>query len=260
MLDLDPTTVAFQILNFLILAVGLYFLLFKPMMKSMKERAATKAQMLEAIVIEKEAAVKLREELEERLSGAEQEADLIINEAREKVEAERAEIMGETQVEVEQILRDANVDAYRLKRQAINEFYDELLDTVLDVSNQMIAKVSPPEAHNTLVQQLISSVWEMGRTDMRQVEVLRAALGERTPTVVAVTARALTTEQQGQLVRTFSALADRNIHLDLNVEPALGLGLRVRIGDLVLENTIASQLSELKELVGQALVEQLESE
>jgi F0F1-type ATP synthase delta subunit len=111
-----------------------------------------------------------------------------------------------------------------------------------------------------MVKHLMDSVWELGRTDMRQVELLREGLGDRTPTVVTVTAKALSTEQQGQLVRTFSALADRNINLDLNVEPALGLGLRVRLGDLVMENSIANQLSDLKDIVGQALMEQFEDD
>ena len=260
MLDFDLATIAFQILNFVILAVGLYFILFKPMMKSMNDRADSKAQLLQELEQDKEAAAVLQTELEVRLSGAEEEVTNIINEAREKVEADRLEILQETQTEVEQILEQAHVDAYRLKRQTINEFYDDLLDTVLDVSNQMIRRVSPAPAHDSMVQQLMDSVWELGRTDMRQVEVLRAGLGDRTPTVVTMTARALSTEQQGQLVRTFSALADRNVNLDMNVEPALGLGLRVRIGDLVMENSIASQLSELKEIVGQALVEQFEDE
>jgi F0F1-type ATP synthase membrane subunit b/b' len=260
MLELDLATIAFQILNFLILAAGLYFLLFKPVMKTMRERAETKAQLMQDLQNDKAAAASLQAELEARLAGVEEEVTNIVNEAREKAGAERIEILQEAQTEVEQILERAHVDAYRLKRQTINEFYDDLLDTVLDVSNQMIRRVSPHSAHDAMVQQLLDSVWELGRTDMRQVEVLREGLGDRTPNVVTVTARALTTEQQGQLVRTFSALADRNINLDLSVEPALGLGLRVRIGDLVMENSIAHQLSELKEIVGQALVEQFEHE
>lgn len=260
MLELDLATILFQIVNFLILAVGLYFLLFKPMMKSMKERAATKARLQQELDDDKAVSAALRTELQERLSGAEEEAALIISDARVKADVERAALLKQTQAEIEEILTEAHVDAIRLKRQAINEFYDELLDSVLDVSNQMIARTSPPDAHNAMVQQLLDSVWELGRNDMRQVEVLREGLGDRTPTVFATSARALSTEQQGQIVRTFSALADRNIHLDLNIEPALGLGLRVRIGDLVMENTIANQLSELKEIVGQALLEQFEDE
>lgn len=260
MLDLDLATIGFQIVNFLILAIGLYYLLFKPMLKNMKERADTKAQLMQELESEKQAVAELHIALEERLSSAEETAATILREARGKAETERATFLEQTQAEMEEILKEAHVDAIRLKKQAINEFYDELLDSVLDVSNQMIARISPPDAHNAMVQELLDSVWELGRNDMRQVEVLREGLGDRTPTVVATSARTLSTEQQGQIVRTYSALADRNIHLDLNVEPALGLGIRVRIGDLVMENTIANRLSELKEIVGHAPVEQFEDE
>ena len=260
MLNPDLATIIFQIINFAILAVGLYFLLFKPVMANMKEQAEAKAQMVQELERNKEEAALLRSQLEARFSSAEEDALAIVTGARETAQNERTRILAETQSEVEEILKDAQVDAYRLKRQAINEFYDELLETVLDVSNQMIARVSPASAHDEMVQQLLDAVWELGRTDMRQVEVLREGLGDRTPNVVTTTARTLSTEQQGQIVRTFSALADRNIHLDLRLEPALGLGLRVRIGDLVMENTVASQLAELKDIVGQSLVEQFENE
>ena len=42
MLDLDLATVAFQIANFLILAALLYYFLFRPTLRKMKEDAAAK--------------------------------------------------------------------------------------------------------------------------------------------------------------------------------------------------------------------------
>ena len=74
-------------------------------------------------------------------------------------------------------------------------------------------------------------------------------LGDRTPNVVVRSAKSLTAEQQGQLVRTFTALADRNVNLDLRVDPAMGLGLRVRIGDLVIDNSIAGKFDDLQDEV-----------
>jgi len=163
--------------------------------------------------------------------------------------------MQEVQTEVERILTEAQMDAYRMRRQALDEFHDELLKAVLDVSGLVIGRVAPESVHAELVKQVCDSVWELGQNDMRRVEALRRSLGERTPTMVVRTAKSLTAEQQGHIARTFSALADRSVNTDVRVEAPLGLGIQVRLGDLVIDNTIAGQLQELHEDVAQALAE-----
>jgi len=260
MLNLDLFTVLWQVVNFLVFAWLLYRFLFRPMLQRIKAAAAEKEQLQQELLADREAATALRMELESRIAGAEEEAASIIAEARNQAEHDRAALMEEVQAEVEHILTEAQVDAYRLKSQAIDEFHEDLLRAVLDVSALTIGQVSPEQLQDTLLKQLNDSVWELGRADMQRVELLRRSLGTRTPVVIARTARPLTAEQQGQLVRTFTALADRNITLDLKVDPALGLGMRVRIGDFVLDNTIADKLGALHEEVMDALKERLADE
>jgi F-type H+-transporting ATPase subunit b len=257
MLELDVATVLWEMFNFLVLFAALYFLLFRPMMRRIRERANEKARVMEKLREDQSEAEALREDLESRLANAEDEAESIVEKAKSQAEVERAELLQEAQAEVERILAEAQTDASRMKRQAIEEFHEELLQGVLDVSGLVIGRVAPEDMHNSMVQQLSDSVWELGRSDMRRVEVLRRSLGERTPTVMARTAKPLSPEQQGQLVRTFSALADRNVNIDLKVEPTLGLGMQVRLGDLVMDNTIAGRLDELRDSVGDALKEEI---
>ncbi len=257
MLELDIATILWQIFNFLVFASLLYFFLFRPMSARIKAATAEKEQLQQALLADREAAAALRVELETRMKSTEEEAARVIEEAQNQAELDRVALMQEVQAEVEHILTEAQVDAYRLKRQAMDEFHEDLLRVVLDVSALTIGRVSSEQLQDALLKQLTGSVWELGRTDMQRVEVLRRSLGARTPVVIAHAARPLTAEQQGQLVRTFTALADRNITLDLKVEPALGLGMRVRIGDFVLDNTITGKLDALQEEVMDALKERL---
>ncbi|MEJ5309754.1 MAG: F0F1 ATP synthase subunit delta [Anaerolineae bacterium] len=260
MLNLDVSTILWQIFNFLVFAGLLYYFLFRPMSARIKAVAAEKEQLQQQLLADREAAAALRMELETRMAGTEEEATRIIEAAKAQAELDRLALMQEVQAEVEHILTEAQVDAYRLKRQAVDEFHEDLLRAVLDVSALVIGRVSPEPLQDTLLKQLNDSVWELGRVDMQRVELLRRSLGTRTPVVIARAARPLTAEQQGHLVRTFTALADRNITLDLKVEPALGLGMRVRIGDLVLDNTIAGKLDVLREEVLDMLKERLANE
>ena len=251
------TTTLFQIVNFLVLTYLLYRFLFKPMMRQVKERAAEKQQLLQEMREDQAEAADLREELESRLQHAEEEAAEIINDAEERAEQERSALIEEAQSEVERILAEAQVDAYRLRHQAVDAFHDELVQAIVDVSSLVIGQVAPEDLQDDLISKLNDRIWELGRSEMERVDELRRALGDRTPTVVVHSATELSPEQQGQLMRTFSALADRNVNLDLNVDPSLGLGLRVRIGDLMLDNTIAGQLDEIRDEVSASLADQV---
>jgi F-type H+-transporting ATPase subunit b len=260
MLNLDLYTVLWQVVNFLVFAWLLYRFLFRPMSQRIKAVAAEKEQLRQELIADREVAAVLRTELEARIADTEAEAASIIAEAKNRAELDRTALMEEVQAEVEHILTEAQVDAYRLKRQAVDEFHEDLLRAVLDVSALTIGRVSPAQLQDALLKQLNDSVWELGRADMQRVEGLRRSLGARTPVVIARAAKPLSAEQQGQLVRTFTALADRNITLDLKVEPSLGLGMRVRIGDFVLDNTITGKLGALHEEVMDTLKERLADE
>lgn len=260
MLNLNLFTILWQVLNFLVFAWLLSRFLFRPMLQRIKAAAAEKELLQQELLADREAAALLRVELEARIAGTEEEAASIIAEAKNQAERDRAALMEEVQGEVEHILTEAQVDAYRLKRQAMDEFHEDLLRAVLDVSALTIGRVSPAQLQDALLKQLNDSVWELGRTDIQRVEGLRRSLGMRTPVVIARAAKPLSAEQQGQLVRTFTALADRNITLDLKVDPALGLGMRVRIGDFVLDNTISGKLGTLREEVMDTLKESLADE
>jgi flagellar biosynthesis/type III secretory pathway protein FliH len=203
---------------------------------------------------------RLRAALEDRLAGVEEEATAIVARAKEQAEVERTALMQEVEAEAERILADAYANADRLGSQTIDEFQGDLLDTILAISGQVIGQATPPEVHDALIQQLSDRIWEMGRSEMGQVETLRHALGDREPTVYVTTAHPLTSEQQGLLARTFTALADRHVNLEVTTDPALAAGVRIRLGDMVVDNSIADRLETLRESVGKTLKEQVGGE
>jgi F-type H+-transporting ATPase subunit b len=246
-LDPDIATVLFQIANFLILAALLYRFLFRPLMKGAKERMEEKERLLAELDHERDQAEKLRVELAGRLAHANEEAESIRARARQETEELLEATLREAQVEVERILAEAHIEARRLHREALEAVQAEALDTILEISADLIGRTTPSEFHETLVQQLSDRIWEMGRSEMLRVETFRRSLGDRAPTAYVTTALPLSPEQQGLLARTFSALADRNVNLELKTDAALAAGLRVRLGDILVDNSVAGQLEALRQ-------------
>ncbi len=257
MLDLDWATIAFQIVNFLGFSAAMYYLLFRPVMSRVGARRLERTELMEQARTDRREAESLREKLEERLSEAEVEADEIVAEAQKRAEAERRRMLEEVEEEIEGMLADAREDVRKMRQQAVDEFHEELVDAVIGVSAQMVEKAAPPEVHEKLVQRLADRIWDMGQEEMDRVRTFRRSLGDRTPTAQVTTARPLSQEQQNELARTFAALADRHVDLQVNVDPDLGAGLRLRIGDILVDNSIAGQLEGLREQVSEAAKERL---
>lgn len=260
MLELDIATILFEVFNFVVLSFLLYLFLFRPVTKKVKERAAEKERLMQEIEQERQEAVRLRQELEARLAALEQEADAILTQAHERAELEHDELLRAARAEVERILVEARTDAYRIQQQALEDSYQQLVDAVLAVSGQLVRRTAPPSLHQTLVEQLNERIWELGRTEIQRVEAFRRSLGERTPVAHVTTVQPLAPEQQAQLARTLTALADHHVNLELKIDPSLVAGIRVRLGDMIIDNSIGGQMAELRESVLRALKERLAHE
>jgi F-type H+-transporting ATPase subunit b len=253
MLSLDWATIAFQVVNFLVLAAVLYRFVFRPVMARVQERRAEKEGLMKQIREDRQEAERLRHELEERLANAEESADQIVAQGQKRAEAERQQMLQEVEAQIEDMLADAREDVGQLHQRAVDEFHDELIDAVLDISAQIIGQVAPDEVHGRLLGQLTDRIWEMGRQDMERVRAFRRSLGERTPTAYVTTAKPLSPQQQGELARTLSALADRSVDIQLETDLSLAAGMRVRLADIVVDNSIAGRLSQVQEDASQAL-------
>jgi F-type H+-transporting ATPase subunit b len=255
MLDFDLVTILAEILNFLVLTVALYFLLFKPIVKRMEQSAKKRAELLTSAQEKEEQVSEQLAIIEDRLANIDQEIEARIQKAQLQTQTESEVLLEATQREAEKILIEAEKETVKFQQQEIDKFHDQIVEAILQISGRVLQKKSPTEIHNNLVEELVQEIWDLGKSDMRRVKTIRDSLAERTPTVNITTARELTPDQQRSLIRTFSALADRNINMEIEIEPELISGVRVRIGDLIVENSLAMDLAELKTEVDEILEE-----
>jgi F0F1-type ATP synthase membrane subunit b/b' len=227
-------------------------------MRNVQKRASEKEQLLHELAEDRDEAARLRGDLQTRLASVEEEIAETVAQSQEKLDSERKEVLLWAEEEAERLLTEAQAEALQIQQRAMAEFHDELLDAILESSGLIIRQTAPQELHDSLVQQLNDRIWEFGRSEeIQQVEAIRRSLGERTPTVFATSAQPLSPDQQRLLLRTFSALADHDVLLEMKTDPALVAGLRVRLGDLVMDNSINAQLAGLREDVSNALKERV---
>jgi F-type H+-transporting ATPase subunit b len=260
MLDINISTILAEILNFLVIVVVLYFVLFKPTMKRIEKRAKEKEVLLKQAEEKEKLAEDKLFKIEERLSNIDTEIEERLQAAYQQAQEESETLLEETEIEAEKILKEAENEAAKRQKQEIEQLQSDLVETILDICGEVLKKTTPDVFHSNLIEDLNSKIWELGKSDMRQVRAIRESLAEREPTVFVTSAKELAPEQQRALIRTFSALADSNVSMEIEINPDLIAGIRVRMGDLVVDNALASELSDLKSDVVGALEESVNVE
>jgi len=223
------------------------------MTRRAEERAIEKAALRAALQRDHLDARQRVEELDERLLNLGEEIERITDEAYVNSQIQQKDLLDATREEAEFIMMEAVNEARKEQEVDIKRLQGDLVETVIRISNDTLREVTPAQVHDQLIEEMTRNIWNMGRTDMRMVQNIRESLEARIPTVEIEVPRELTTEQQMKLINTFNALADKEVDLEVAVKPELVSGIRARVGDIVLDNTIYAHLDSLRDEVGQKL-------
>lgn len=115
-----------QLVNFGVLFVALTWLLYKPVMKTLDERAAKIAQGVEDAEIASEKAAQADENAAKVVKGAETEAEGIVSSARDLAGTEKSRIMKEAEARAAQVAADADARAAETAAKALRDSEKEV--------------------------------------------------------------------------------------------------------------------------------------
>jgi F0F1-type ATP synthase membrane subunit b/b' len=248
MLEIDFTTIIFQIINFLVLVVALYFFLFRKII----QRAETRKQEMEKIrgdiLNDLQNAERLKNDMELEIQNIDARIEEAFDRAKNDLEGIRNQVLNETREQAEQILKQSHESFSMAKGQSVEDLQDEIVKTSLVLAKTLLQKVSSDEMHAFLVKEVNDRILEFGRKEMARVQTIRSSLTDREPVVFIETPKPLDKDMQAGIIRNFSALADRNVRLDIKQDESLICGVRVRLGDYIIDNSLQSKLDEMGEL------------
>ncbi|MCD6302719.1 MAG: F0F1 ATP synthase subunit delta [Anaerolineae bacterium] len=254
MLELDLSTLLFQILNFLIILVGLNYLIFRPIRHKLDERAASIAERLDNAREQEAEAAKLRESWQERVRAMDREAEEIIQKAEAEARRKAARILEEARQRLDDLTVQMREDLEQQRAEIVVQHYDEILDTIIALASNVVQSVTTRRTHDDLVTNFCASIYQMAQGD---VEAYRRVMANRVPTAFVATPVPLTQEQTKTVADTLSSLIDRRVELQVRVQPELIAGIQVRLADKLIDNTILNQLDRIRDRVREDLMERL---
>ncbi len=123
---IDVKLLLAQLVNFGVLFVALTWLLYKPVMKTLDERAAKIAQGVEDAETASEKAAQADENAAKVVKGAETEAEGIVSSARDLAGTEKSRIMKEAEARAAQVALDAEARAQETAAKALRDSEKEV--------------------------------------------------------------------------------------------------------------------------------------
>lgn len=139
-LNIDWQQILLHLLNFAILAVGLYFLLYKPVKSFMDKRTAYYKQMDDEAREKSVSAESLKRMYQAQLDSA--SAEIAQMKAAETKEAEKASAsqLQEAKAEAERILRDAKANAAAERDKIISSAQQEIAELAAEAVEKIAQK------------------------------------------------------------------------------------------------------------------------
>jgi F-type H+-transporting ATPase subunit b len=247
----DWTALLFQIFNFVILLVALNFFLFRPLRSKLKERSRVIAETLQSARDQEAEAAQLRERWERRWNMIEEQAE----EIRQNAQAEAAKIaesiLEEARARLDHLTEQMREDLRQHREELVLQHYEGILDTIIDLSGSVVQSVTTRRTHDDLVTNFMASIYQLPQEEVNEYRRLMAG---RLPVAFVTTPVPLTPEQAQSLTDTLSSLIDHKLQLQVQIEPRLIAGIRVRLADKLMDNSLQQQLGRIRARVRTELI------
>lgn len=239
-MELNWTTFALEIINFLALLWILKRFLYRPVMQTLAERrAGIERSLAEARATEAQASAK-QQQFESRLADWEQEKAAARRRFETELEAERARQMEAlAKVLASERERSAAQDVHRLETQR-RELAAQASTEARLFAKAVFTRLAGPELEGQLVQLFIEELAAL--PEERLIAVRAGQNGHEKSLGILSSAFGLTAAQRQQLSSAIDSRLGKAIALDFVVEPDLLAGARLALGAWQLDFSLAGEL------------------
>ncbi|MGI6148358.1 MAG: F0F1 ATP synthase subunit B [Firmicutes bacterium] len=152
------TEFLWETVNFLILVVVLWRILYQPVRKFLDERTASIEGQIRAAEEQRAAAEKMRADLEKQLAEQSRQAKEYIDQAVRRGEALQAEIIAKAKQEAEEIRQRAILDIQLEKEKAWSELKEHVVQLSFELASKVVRASLDQSAHERLIEDTLAKL------------------------------------------------------------------------------------------------------
>lgn len=223
-----------QIVAFIILFLTLNAWIYKPMVNMMETRKQKIAQGLEDARVAAEARSDAEKEAAKIIAEAQAEAGNIVREATERAAVAGKDVRAAAEAEAAGIRETAKAEAELERNRILGDLRGQVAALAIAAANKIVREALDEKKQRALLDEFFSGV-KSGKVVVVE--------GGFTGDVAEVTsALPLTSDEQEAVKKSFNAK-----EVAFKVDPSILGGLVVKIGDKVLDGSVAGKLEGLRQ-------------
>lgn len=251
-MQIDLFTFIAQIINFIILAVLLKYLLYGRIIKAMDSREESIAnrikdskQMLE----EAKEKTKLYESKERELEA---KTDTILLKAEQDAESRRKELLRKAHEEVDEKKRQWYEDVRKQRDFFLRELRRQSAKEVCRISGKVIADLSNDNLEHNII---VSFIEHIENADVEQLKQIAERVSDKDTEVSLVSAFEVSKEMKKRIIEAIGQKIDKKLEIEFHVSSDIICGMELKGNGRKISWTVDSYLNELEEKVLKVLDE-----
>ncbi len=158
MLEINPGLILWTIVTFILLALLLGKLAWKPLLKAINDREGSIRTALEKSEQAKDEAQRLLEENKRQLAKAAEDVRRLIKEGEANAERRRLEIEQEAQQHAQRRLKEAEEEIARLKDSAVAKLRGEVADLALAAAGKILGETLDAKKHKKIIDDALQKL------------------------------------------------------------------------------------------------------
>ncbi|MEZ0394983.1 MAG: F0F1 ATP synthase subunit B [Anaerolineales bacterium] len=229
-----------QIICFFIIFVVVRAWIIKPLRTMLEKRRATIAQGLEDARIAAEARANAEKEAAKILAEAQAKASQVVREATERAEQAAKDVRAAAEAEIAKARESALAEAEGERNRMLGDLRGQVAALAIAAAQKLVGEALDEKRQHALINEFFSGV-KAGKVVVLEGAELTGAAAEVT------SALPLTAEEQEAVKKDVLARMGKQATVTFRVDPSILGGLVIKVGDKVLDGSVAAQLEGLRQ-------------
>lgn len=228
-----------QIFNFIVIFLILTAFVYRPILNLLDERRKRIAQGLEDAKVAAEARENAEQEAKAIISKAQAEAAERMQEATERAALAEKDLVAEAEKEAERIHQEAITEASQERERILSEVRGQIAALSMAAAQRLIGDALDEKRQHALIEEFFSGV-KAGRVVVLEDAEVRGASAE------IVSAVPLNDSEKDTIRKEIiSKVGSQTV--SFRVDPLILGGLVVKVGDKVLDGSVAGRMENLRQ-------------
>lgn len=147
-----------QVINFGVVVGALFYLLYKPVLKMLRDRTERIEQSLRETDQVQEQLNTAKRDYDAEIARARQEAASILAQAQERAKAQEADIVAQARQDAERIRNEAREQAQQERDQMLREVKDQVAGLVTLTASRVLQAELAAQGHDRLINESLEAL------------------------------------------------------------------------------------------------------